>query len=164
MNNTSPGAGSWGMPYSNTMNILATQREYLQNQLQAIDAQMQQYPAQPQPARNYVSTLTGKVVGSIEEVQNLPCPADGSGAYYPCPTGKKIYVKQISDNGTIEITVYEPVSKNKNVNATNTSLEDTLKSIDNRLASLDSKLVGATEPTISNVEENKGEMTNEQHE
>lgn len=101
--------------------------------------------------RNTVSMITGKVVGSIEEVQSLPCPADGSGAYYPCPTGKKIFVKQISDDGTIKITVYEPASDKPKQD----DIMLALTTINTKLTNLEMNLLG------SNSNENKGEINNE---
>lgn len=151
MNVTGPMSGSWNNPYSNPVSILENQKTSLLNQIQSINSQLQQYSNMN---RNTVSMITGKVVGSIEEVQSLPCPADGSGAYYPCPTGKKIFVKQISDDGTIKITVYEPASDKPKQD----DIMLALTTMNTKLTNLETNLIGSNS---SVNEENKGEMNNE---
>lgn len=115
-------------PY-NPMISLEAQRQMLQGQLNSLNMQIQQQNAMNQPTQ---AVITGKIVNSLEEVQGLPCPADGSGAYYPCPTGKRIYVKQIGNDGKVTIVSYIPEEEQ-----TANGYEDRFKSIEDRLMKLE---------------------------
>lgn len=92
-------------------NPLEAKRQMLQNQLSVLDAQMMNQPignpmAPQQMMPMMGAMLSGRIVSSVDDVQNLPCPTDGSGAYYPCPSRGEIYVKQIGNDGLVTTTTY----------------------------------------------------------
>ena len=52
--------------------------------------------------------LNGKQVESIDIVKNLEIPLDGSISYFPLVNGSAIATKQLMQDGTSKITIYEP--------------------------------------------------------
>ena len=52
--------------------------------------------------------LNGKQVESIDIVKNLEIPLDGSISYFPLVNGTAIATKQLMQDGTSKITIYEP--------------------------------------------------------
>ena len=75
--------------------------------------------------------LNGKQVESIDIVKNLEIPLDGSISYFPLVNGTAIATKQLMQDGTSKITIYE----------TKTQKEDmkfaTIEDIDKRLEKLE---------------------------
>lgn len=143
----------YGNGYGYSMqNALEAQKQYLQQQMSNIDAQL--VGLQQQQPSNSVTTTSNvmiRIVNSMEEVNNLPCPSDGSSAYYPCPTEKKIYVKHIGNDGKIAITTYSQeiqVSK-QDPNAT----QDRLDSLESRLQTLEAQLLNNSTNTKEEVTE-----------
>lgn len=59
----------------------------------------------PQMALN---RLNGKQVDSVEVVKALDIPLDGSISYFPLTNGSAIITKQLQQDGTSKITIYEP--------------------------------------------------------
>ena len=55
--------------------------------------------------------LNGKQVESIDIVKNLEIPLDGSISYFPLVNGTAIATKQLMQDGTSKITIYEPEPK-----------------------------------------------------
>lgn len=68
----------------------------------------------PQQPQNVSQTglnrafLNGKQVESIDIVKNLEIPLDGSISYFPLVNGSAITTKQLMQDGTSKITIYEP--------------------------------------------------------
>ena len=52
--------------------------------------------------------LNGKQVESIDIVKTLEIPLDGSISYFPLVNGTAIATKQLMQDGTSKITIYEP--------------------------------------------------------
>ena len=52
--------------------------------------------------------LNGKQVDSIETVKSMDIPLDGSISYFPIANGSAIVTKQLQQDGTSKITIYEP--------------------------------------------------------
>ena len=97
---------------------------------QPIDLPMQQQNT-PQMALNRQNILYGKQVDSLEVVKAIDIPLDGSVSYFPLANGSAIVTKQLQQDGTSKITVYEP----------NTQKEDTkfatIEDIDKRIEKID---------------------------
>lgn len=52
--------------------------------------------------------LNGKQVDSIDTVKSMDIPLDGSISYFPLANGSAIVTKQLQQDGTSKITIYEP--------------------------------------------------------
>ncbi len=52
--------------------------------------------------------LNGKQVDSVETVKSMDIPLDGSISYFPIANGSAIVTKQLQQDGTSKITIYEP--------------------------------------------------------
>ena len=125
-------------------NALEAQKQYLQQQMSNIDMQLAGIQQAHQPQQIPTSNLMVRIVNSMEEVNNLPCPADGSSAYYPCPMLNKIFIKHIGNDGKIAIDSYVPETAETNKDS-NTSLSTKIEDIENRLTSLEAMLKEETQ-------------------
>ena len=77
------------------------------NMPQPMDLTMQQQNT-PQMALNRQNILYGKQVDSLEVVKAIDIPLDGSISYFPLANGSAIVTKQLQQDGTSKITIYEP--------------------------------------------------------
>lgn len=59
--------------------------------------------------------LNGKQVDSIDTVKSMDIPLDGSISYFPIANGSAIVTKQLQQDGTSKITVYEPKQEKQTV-------------------------------------------------
>ena len=75
--------------------------------------------------------LNGKQVESIDIVKNLEIPLDGSISYFPLVNGTAIATKQLMQDGTSKITIYEPKTQKEDMKFA------TIEDIDKRLEKLD---------------------------
>ena len=75
--------------------------------------------------------LNGKQVESIDIVKNLEIPLDGSISYFPLVNGTAISTKQLMQDGTSKITIYEPKAEKESVKYA------TIDDIDKKLEKLD---------------------------
>ena len=75
--------------------------------------------------------LNGKQVESIDIVKSLEIPLDGSISYFPLVNGTAIATKQLMQDGTSKITIYEPKVEKESVKYA------TIDDIDKRLEKLD---------------------------
>ena len=75
--------------------------------------------------------LNGKQVESIDIVKNLEIPLDGSISYFPLVNGTAIATKQLMQDGTSKITIYEPKTQKDDTKFA------TIEDIDKRLEKLD---------------------------
>ena len=75
--------------------------------------------------------LNGKQVESIDIVKNLEIPLDGSISYFPLINGTAIATKQLMQDGTSKITIYEPKTQKEDTKFA------TIEDIDKRLEKLD---------------------------
>lgn len=131
----------------NSLNMASQQNPYPPNQPIQFQNQIPQQNQMPQqnqaPMQQYF--ILGKVVSSIEEARSIPCPADGSTAYFPCPLKNEIYAMQIGNDGKISVTTYclkanQAVPPSTKVNTDQLkSLEDRVKSLEERLAAIEGK-------------------------
>ena len=75
--------------------------------------------------------LNGKQVESIDIVKNLEIPLDGSISYFPLVNGTAIATKQLMQDGTSKITIYEPKTQKDDTKFA------TIEDIDKRIEKLD---------------------------
>lgn len=97
---------------------------------QPIDLPMQQQNT-PQVALNRQNILYGKQVDSLEVVKAIDIPLDGSVSYFPLANGSAIVTKQLMQDGTSKITIYEPKTQKDDIKFA------TIEDIDKRLEKLD---------------------------
>ena len=75
--------------------------------------------------------LNGKQVDSLEVVKAIDIPLDGSISYFPLANGSAIVTKQLQQDGTSKITIYEPKTQKEDMKFA------TIEDIDKRLEKLD---------------------------
>ena len=75
--------------------------------------------------------LNGKQVESIDIVKNLEIPLDGSISYFPLVNGTAIATKQLMQDGTSKITIYEPKTQKDDIKFA------TIEDIDKRIEKID---------------------------
>lgn len=100
------------------------------NRPQPMEMPMQTQNA-PQMALNRQNMLYGKQVDSLEVVKAIDIPLDGSVSYFPLANGSAIVTKQLQQDGTSKITIYEPKTQKENMKFA------TIEDIDKRLEKLD---------------------------
>ena len=127
-------------------------------QQQANMSQPMEMPIQqqntPQMALNRQNILYGKQVDSLEVVKAIDIPLDGSVSYFPLANGSAIVTKQLQQDGTSKITVYEP----------NTQKEDTkfatIEDIDKRIEKLDFSEIDDLKEEINDLKKELKELKN----
>lgn len=85
----------------------------------------------PQMALNRQNMLYGKQVDSLEVVKAIDIPLDGSISYFPLANGSAIVTKQLQQDGTSKITIYEPKTQKEDTKFA------TIEDIDKRFEKLD---------------------------
>ena len=83
-----------------------------------------------QPTYQKTITLQGKSVDNIEVVKATDIPLDGSVSYFPLANGSAIVTKQLQQDGTSKITIYEPKTQKEDTKFA------TIEDIDKRLEKL----------------------------
>ena len=100
------------------------------NRPQSMEMPIQQQNV-PQMALNRQNILYGKQVDSLEVVKAIDIPLDGSISYFPLTNGSAIVTKQLQQDGTSKITIYEPKTQKDDMKFA------TIEDIDKRLEKLD---------------------------
>lgn len=100
------------------------------NRPQPMEMPMQTQNA-PQMALNRQNMLYGKQVDSLEVVKAIDIPLDGSISYFPLANGSAIVTKQLQQDGTSKITIYEPKTQKDDIKFA------TIEDVDKRLEKLD---------------------------
>lgn len=100
------------------------------NMPQPMEMPMQQQNT-PQMALNRQNILYGKQVDSLEVVKAIDIPLDGSISYFPLANGSAIVTKQLMQDGTSKITIYEPKTQKEDTKFA------TIEDIDKRLEKID---------------------------
>ena len=85
----------------------------------------------PQMALNRQNILYGKQVDSLEVVKAIDIPLDGSVSYFPLANGSAIVTKQLQQDGTSKITIYEPKTQKNDIKFA------TVEDIDKRIEKID---------------------------
>lgn len=99
------------------------------NRPQPMEMPMQTQNA-PQMALNRQNILYGKQVDSLEVVKAIDIPLDGSISYFPLANGSAIVTKQLQQDGTSKITIYEPKTQKDDIKFA------TIEDVDKRLEKL----------------------------
>lgn len=81
--------------------------------------------------RSPLNVLNGKQVDSLEVVKAIDIPLDGSISYFPLANGSAIVTKQLQQDGTSKITIYEPKTQKEDVKFA------TIDDVDKKLEKLD---------------------------
>ena len=84
-----------------------------------------------QMALNRQNILYGKQVDSLEVVKAIDIPLDGSVSYFPLANGSAIVTKQLQQDGTSKITIYEPKTQKDDIKFA------TIEDIDKRIEKID---------------------------
>lgn len=100
------------------------------NMPQPMEMPMQQQNT-PQMASNRQNILYGKQVDSLEVVKAIDIPLDGSVSYFPLTNGSAIVTKQLQQDGTSKITIYEPKTQKNDIKFA------TIEDVDKKLEKLD---------------------------
>lgn len=98
--------------------------------------------------------LNGKQVESIDIVKNLEIPLDGSISYFPLVNGTAIATKQLMQDGTSKITIYEPKTQKDDIKFA------TIDDIDKKLEKLDFSEIDDLKEEINDLKKELKELKN----
>lgn len=106
---------------------------YYQSQQRFIGTEQQPMMTTYQPPVQLTkpNNLLGKSVDNIDVVKAMDIPLDGSISYFPLTDGSAIVSKQLQQDGTSKIVVYEPKIEKQNVKYA------TIDDIDKKIEKLD---------------------------
>lgn len=108
----------------------------------------------PQMALNRQNILYGKQVDSLEVVKAIDIPLDGSISYFPLANGSAIVTKQLQQDGTSKITVYEPKTQKEDTKFA------TIEDIDKRLEKLDFSEIDDLKEDLNDLKKEFKELKN----
>lgn len=120
---------------------------------QPIDLPMQQQNT-PQMALNRQNILYGKQVDSLEVVKAIDIPLDGSISYFPLANGSAIVTKQLQQDGTSKITIYEPKTQKEDVKFA------TIDDVDKKLEKLDFSEIDDLKDELSDLKKELKDIKN----
>ena len=123
------------------------------NRPQPMEMPMQTQNA-PQMALNRQNMLYGKQVDSLEVVKAIDIPLDGSVSYFPLANGSAIVTKQLQQDGTSKITVYEPKTQKDDIKFA------TIEDIDKRLEKLDFSEIDDLKEDLSDLKKELKDIKN----
>ena len=122
------------------------------NRPQPMDLSIQQQNT-PQMGLNR-AFLNGKQVESIDIVKSIEIPLDGSISYFPLVNGTAIATKQLMQDGTSKITIYEPKVEKESVKYA------TIDDIDKKLEKLDFSEIDDLKEEINDLKKELKELKN----
>ena len=125
-------------------------RYYGQQQPQPMEMPMQQQNV----SQMVLNRLNGKQVESIDIVKNLEIPLDGSISYFPLVNGSAIATKQLMQDGTSKITIYEPKVEKENIKYA------TIDDIDKKIEKLDFSEIDDLKEEINDLKKELKELKN----
>ena len=108
----------------------------------------------PQTALNRQTILYGKQVDSLEVVKAIDIPLDGSISYFPLANGSAIVTKQLQQDGTSKITIYEPKTQKEDIKFA------TIEDIDKRLEKLDFSEIDDLKEDLSDLKKELKDIKN----
>ena len=108
----------------------------------------------PQMALNRQNILYGKQVDSLEVVKAIDIPLDGSISYFPLANGSAIVTKQLQQDGTSKITIYEPKTQKDDTKFA------TIEDIDKRLEKLDFSEIDDLKDELSDLKKELKDIKN----
>lgn len=120
---------------------------------QPMEMTMQQQNT-PQMALNRQNILYGKQVDSLEVVKAIDIPLDGSISYFPLANGSAIVTKQLQQDGTSKITIYEPKTQKEDTKFA------TIEDIDKRFEKLDFSEIDDLKEEINDLKKELKELKN----
>lgn len=123
------------------------------NMPQPIDLPMQQQNT-PQMALNRQNILYGKQVDSLEVVKAIDIPLDGSISYFPLANGSAIVTKQLQQDGTSKITIYEPKTQKDDIKFA------TIEDVDKRLEKMDFSEIDDLKDELSDLKKELKDIKN----
>ena len=123
-------------------------RYYGQQQPQPMEMPMQQQNV----SQMVLNRLNGKQVESIDIVKNLEIPLDGSISYFPLVNGSAIATKQLMQDGTSKITIYEPKTQKEQIKYA------TIEDIDKKLENLDFSEIDDLKEELSDLKKELKEI------
>ena len=98
--------------------------------------------------------LNGKQVESIDIVKSLEIPLDGSISYFPLVNGAAIATKQLMQDGTSKITIYEPKVEKESIKYA------TIDDIDKKIENLDFSEIDDLKEEINDLKKELKELKN----
>ena len=98
--------------------------------------------------------LNGKQVDSIETVKSMDIPLDGSISYFPIANGSAIVTKQLQQDGTSKITIYEPKTQKDDIKFA------TIEDVDKRLEKLDFSEIDDLREDLSDLKKELKDIKN----
>ena len=101
-----------------------------------------------------LNRLNGKQVESIDIVKNLEIPLDGSISYFPLVNGTAIATKQLMQDGTSKITIYEPKVEKESIKYA------TIDDIDKKIEKLDFSEIDDLKEEINDLKKELKELKN----
>ena len=119
--------------------------------------QPMEMPIQPQNAPQIGlnrAFLNGKQVDSIDTVKSMDIPLDGSISYFPLVNGSAIVTKQLQQDGTSKITIYEPKTQKDDIKFA------TIEDIDKRLEKLGFSEIDDLKEDLSGLKRELKEIKN----
>ena len=123
------------------------------NMPQPMDLSIQQQNT-PQMALNRQNILYGKQVDSLEVVKAIDIPLDGSISYFPLANGSAIVTKQLQQDGTSKITIYEPKTQKNDIKFA------TIEDVDKRLEKLDFSEIDDLKEDLSDLKKELKDIKN----
>lgn len=109
---------------------------YTYPQSQNVAPQRTTQPAVP-TSMSYTWNTRIRPVSSIEEVRACPIDFDGSIFYFPDIANKKIYTKQINNDGTASLNMYElkeiPTERSESINVSSFITREEFEEVINQL-------------------------------
>ena len=108
----------------------------------------------PQMALNRQNILYGKQVDSLEVVKAIDIPLDGSISYFPLTNGSAIVTKQLQQDGTSKITIYEPKTQKDDIKFA------TIEDVDKRLEKLDFSEIDDLKEDLSDLKKELKDIKN----
>ena len=103
---------------------------------------------------NRQNILYGKQVDSLEVVKAIDIPLDGSISYFPLANGSAIVTKQLQQDGTSKITIYEPKTQKEDTKFA------TIEDIDKRLEKLDFSEIDDLKEDLNDLKKELKELKN----
>lgn len=123
------------------------------NMPQSMEIPIQQQNT-PQMALNRQNILYGKQVDSLEVVKAIDIPLDGSVSYFPLTNGSAIVTKQLQQDGTSKITIYEPKTQKDDIKFA------TIEDVDKRLEKLDFSEIDDLREDLSDLKKELKDIKN----
>lgn len=123
------------------------------NRPQPMEMPMQQQNT-PQMTLNRQNSLYGKQVDSIDVVKAIDIPLDGSISYFPLTNGSAIITKQLQQDGTSKIVVYEPKIEKESVKYA------TIDDIDKKLEKIDFSEIDDLKEDLSDLKKELKDIKN----